>query len=372
MDTFAEPLRVSRLRKFQVAFAGCSLFTNKQALLLAECLPDSLESLDLELQQSGVGVGGTRALFGVPARLPRLVSLRLHGAQHGAAAAPALAEALRARSPVVCAGATAESSSASAASPSTGWRKLWSGRSKSGRSSASSMRSDDDLVAEQLAEAPASGLKCLDTRRSGISGSAAQELASAVLGCTSIEVFCEVPIKELRADEATDIDLSRQDLGPAPALVLSKLVRNCASLNSLNLEYKCAPLAHPPSRLTAASNAPRRALPQHHRRRGEGQVARARRRAPGIQTQALSPFRVSLRRVWTPLSTTVVTVLRVRLQNIMLQNKSGVSSSFFTIHRALRSAAGRSGLGLGGSGRRAASASYCVRLYIWDFGLSPR
>ena len=39
----------------------------------------------------------------------------------------------------------------------------------------------------------------LDTCRNDISGDAAQQLATAVLNSTSLEVFSEVPLKQLRA-----------------------------------------------------------------------------------------------------------------------------------------------------------------------------
>ena len=52
---------------------------------------------------------------------------------------------------------------------------------------------------------------------------------------TSIEVFNEIPIKELRADSLTELDLLSKRIGQAGAIVLAGLVPVSASLTSLNL-----------------------------------------------------------------------------------------------------------------------------------------
>ena len=75
----------------------------------------------------------------------------------------------------------------------------------------------------------------LDTRGNRISGEAAQELAQAVIGSASLEVFGEVPMKQLRADAQTKLDLSCEALGPTEAIVLAKLVSASGALTSLNL-----------------------------------------------------------------------------------------------------------------------------------------
>ena len=68
-------------------------------------------------------------------------------------------------------------------------------------------------------------------------GEAAQQLAAAVLGSASLEVFGEVPIKQLRADALTELNLVGKDLGPTEGIVLAKLVEVSSVLTSLNLEY---------------------------------------------------------------------------------------------------------------------------------------
>jgi Ran GTPase-activating protein (RanGAP) involved in mRNA processing and transport len=75
----------------------------------------------------------------------------------------------------------------------------------------------------------------LDTRCNRIGGEAAQQLAPAVLGSASLEVFGEVPIKQLRADALTELDLRFEDLGPTEAIVLAKLVAVSSALTTLNL-----------------------------------------------------------------------------------------------------------------------------------------
>jgi hypothetical protein len=58
-----------------------------------------------------------------------------------------------------------------------------------------------------------------------------------VLGSASLEVFGEVPIKQLRSDALTELDLTGNSLGPTEAIVLAKLVEVSSVLTWLNLEY---------------------------------------------------------------------------------------------------------------------------------------
>ena len=73
-------------------------------------------------------------------------------------------------------------------------------------------------------------LTSLDTRSNDISGEAAQQLAEATLGSASLEVFGEVPVKQLRADTLTQLSLPVKNLGPTEAIVLAKLVSVSGSL----------------------------------------------------------------------------------------------------------------------------------------------
>jgi len=71
----------------------------------------------------------------------------------------------------------------------------------------------------------------------GISGEAAQRLAEVVLASKSLEVFSEVPIKELREDKLTELDLKSKGLGPAEGIVIAKLVVVTAVLTTIDLQY---------------------------------------------------------------------------------------------------------------------------------------
>lgn len=85
-----------------------------------------------------------------------------------------------------------------------------------------------------------------------IGGEAARNLADAVLTSRSLQVLSEVPIKQLREDRLTELDLSspaRGDLGKGrqlketEGLVLAELLKNGSALTSLDLSSACLPLA---------------------------------------------------------------------------------------------------------------------------------
>ena len=82
-------------------------------------------------------------------------------------------------------------------------------------------------------------LTAVDTRKTGIDGQGAKQLAAAVLGSSSIAAFGDVPIKELRADTLTTLDLSRKDLGPTEAIVLAGLLPVSHSLTQVLAIRKC-------------------------------------------------------------------------------------------------------------------------------------
>ena len=85
-------------------------------------------------------------------------------------------------------------------------------------------------------------LKTLDTRHNGISDEAAQELASAVLSSSSLELFSEVPITELRADKQVMRNLINKSLGPTEAFVIAELVAGTSHLNVIALDEFPLPL----------------------------------------------------------------------------------------------------------------------------------
>ena len=89
---------------------------------------------------------------------------------------------------------------------------------------------------EALAEALRvnTSLTSLDTRGNNISGDSAEQLAAAVLGSRSLLKFGGIPMKELRANKLTELDLSEQGLGPSEGRLLGGLVAVNTSLTSLD------------------------------------------------------------------------------------------------------------------------------------------
>ena len=73
----------------------------------------------------------------------------------------------------------------------------------------------------------------VDVRNNDIAGDGASQLSAAVLGNEKIEVFNEVPIKEMRADSFTELDLSNKDIGVAGGMVVAGLLPVMASLTSV-------------------------------------------------------------------------------------------------------------------------------------------
>ena len=61
------------------------------------------------------------------------------------------------------------------------------------------------------------------------------QLAAAVLNSASLEVFGQVPLKQLREDSLTDLNLNGKALGPTEAIVIAELVKVNAVLTTLDL-----------------------------------------------------------------------------------------------------------------------------------------
>ena len=92
--------------------------------------------------------------------------------------------------------------------------------------------------AKALADALTLGmasLTWLSVAFNGIIGDGAQQLASAVLAKPNIDIFSGIPLKELRADSLTTLNLSGRGLGVPEAIVLADLLRSvCSSLTSVS------------------------------------------------------------------------------------------------------------------------------------------
>ena len=106
-----------------------------------------------------------------------------------------------------------------------------------------------------------SSLTSLSVASNGIVGDGAQQLASAVLAKPNLEVFSGIPLKELRADSLTSLDLSDKGLGVPEAIVLADLLRSVSpsltSVRDLQPGPSLPPTAHAPcALLTHLSSAP--------------------------------------------------------------------------------------------------------------------
>eukprot|EP00900_Chrysochromulina_parva_P006654 jgi/Chrpa1/15990/Chrysochromulina_OHIO_Genome00024039-RA len=91
------------------------------------------------------------------------------------------------------------------------------------------------LIAEALCTSVTGGLTRVDVRGNNIAGNGAVQLAAAVLGNLKIEMFNEIPIKEMRADSFTELDLKRKDVGVEGGMVVAGLIPAMGGLTNLNL-----------------------------------------------------------------------------------------------------------------------------------------
>jgi len=80
-----------------------------------------------------------------------------------------------------------------------------------------------------------SNVQSISVKKNGITGEAAQKLAKVVLEMPSMADFCGIPIKALRDNTATDLDLSKHSLGAPEGMVLSGLLPGASSLATLNV-----------------------------------------------------------------------------------------------------------------------------------------
>ena len=78
-------------------------------------------------------------------------------------------------------------------------------------------------------------LTSVDVGWNDINGNVAQELATVVLSKPTLEDFCNIPIKKLRADSLSELDLSGNGVGVPGALVLANLLPVTGGLTSIDL-----------------------------------------------------------------------------------------------------------------------------------------
>ena len=79
------------------------------------------------------------------------------------------------------------------------------------------------------------GLTSIDVRRNNIAGDGAVQLAAAVLGNLKIEIFNGIPIKEMRANSLTKLDLYSKYFGVEGGMVVAGLIPVMGALTSLEL-----------------------------------------------------------------------------------------------------------------------------------------
>jgi len=64
----------------------------------------------------------------------------------------------------------------------------------------------------------------IDVRNNNIAGDGAVQLSTAVLGNLKIEEFNEIPIKQMRADSFTELDLKGKGVGFVGGMVVAGLI----------------------------------------------------------------------------------------------------------------------------------------------------
>jgi Ran GTPase-activating protein (RanGAP) involved in mRNA processing and transport len=80
------------------------------------------------------------------------------------------------------------------------------------------------------------GLTRVYVRHNNIAGDGAAQLAAAVLGNLKIEMFNEIPIKEMRANSLTELDLNGKDFGVEGGMVIAGLIPVMGALTSVDLK----------------------------------------------------------------------------------------------------------------------------------------
>ena len=73
----------------------------------------------------------------------------------------------------------------------------------------------------------------LDVRFNDISGEGASQLSAAVLSHTKMEVFNEIPVKEMRADSLTELNLYDKGIGVVGGMVVAGLLPVMASITHI-------------------------------------------------------------------------------------------------------------------------------------------
>ncbi len=99
------------------------------------------------------------------------------------------------------------------------------------------------MVAVTGALTRVSALTRVNVRHNNIAGDGAARLAAAVLGNLKIEMFNEIPIKEMRANSFTELDLKGKDVGVEGGMVVAGLMPVMGALTEVRRapQPRCAP-----------------------------------------------------------------------------------------------------------------------------------
>ena len=90
-------------------------------------------------------------------------------------------------------------------------------------------------------------LTSCDVRYNNISGDGASQLSAAVLGNPKIEQFNGIPVKEMRTDSLTSLDLSGKRIGVDGGMVVAGLLHVMSSLTEVReLIFFAFPAPGPP------------------------------------------------------------------------------------------------------------------------------
>ena len=79
-------------------------------------------------------------------------------------------------------------------------------------------------------------LTALDVRDNAL-GDGSAALAEVVSKSQNMVTFCEIPVKQMRSDALTELDLSMEGIGACGAMVVAHLLEFSRALTSLNLYY---------------------------------------------------------------------------------------------------------------------------------------
>jgi hypothetical protein len=93
---------------------------------------------------------------------------------------------------------------------------------------------DAILLASDLSQADVTGaLTRVDVCHNNITGDGAEQISAAVLGNLKIEMFNKIPIKEMRANSLTELDLNGKGVGVEGGMVVAGLIPVMGALTTV-------------------------------------------------------------------------------------------------------------------------------------------